>query len=136
MAWVVLLSCLAIWFAVVDRPVESLHATNGRDLHQRSTEEAVSRSWPWKKLDCPSDTFGDCEARNHATHDVMVSLFFQFEGTRAGSFACTGTNVTYCSRSYREADQGSAGTCVFLLAGGSSMRCVGKGANAMWPCCR
>merc|ERR1740117_1905422 len=63
----------------------------------------------------------------------MVSLFYQFEGKQAGGFSCTsstladGTVPVLCGASWSLPQQGAAGTCVFLLAAGSDMKCQGTG---------
>ena len=90
------------------------------------------RAINWREMACPKGSFAaaGCETTAPSTQsDELVSLFFQFEGEAAGSFACTGAdrNVTYCSRSWMLAEQGSAGTCVFLLPAGASMQCTGHG---------
>ena len=88
----------------------------------------------WQPLACPSISFNrPCTQRGNPSQDTMVSLFYQFEGKQAGGFSCTsstpadGAGPVLCGASWSLPQQGAAGTCVFLLAAGSNMKCQGTG---------
>lgn len=58
----------------------------------------------------------------------MVSLFYQVEDeSNTASFKCSGADQIHCQRSWGVEEQGSAGTCFFMLAGGEEFSCSGTG---------
>ena len=92
------------------------------------------RQVAWQELSCPAAgaPFGSaCTHRNTGSSDAAITFFFQTESVTAagGGFTCTdtATGVPLCARQWTTAEQGSAGTCFFLLRAGASYSCSGTG---------
>jgi len=59
---------------------------------------------------------------------MAVTLFFQVEDpSGSASFECKTDEMVHCSRGWAVAEQGSAGTCFFLLGAGETFDCSGSG---------
>ena len=85
---------------------------------------------PWTPLSCPhaGSPFTNCSLPP-TTSDVAVTLFYQIEslGSAGGGFSCGNERTSYCARSWTQPESGSAGSCYFLLAAGSSYACTATG---------
>jgi len=80
----------------------------------------------WVDLGCQSV---DCSYRNpSSSNDMVVTMFFQVEdASNSASFKCTSGEQVRCQRSWAVEEQGSAGTCFFMLGSGEEFSCSGTG---------
>jgi len=84
----------------------------------------------WISLPCPSAVASNsCAYQNpSSSQDMAVSLFFQVEDTQSiASFQCASGDVVHCARSWSLSEQGSAGTCFFILKASQEFQCSGYG---------
>ena len=88
----------------------------------------------WLKTLCPASgsTFKSCTQPTSFATDVAVTLFFQIETRTVGttSFSCVDgadADVTFCARSWTDAESGAAGSCFFLVPAGRSLACSASG---------
>lgn len=95
---------------------------------------AADRPVNWMELDCPgASASSTCSYQNPSSStDMAVTLFFQVEdASGSASFECKTGDMVHCSRGWAVAEQGSAGTCFFLLGAGETFDCSGSGTVNM-----
>jgi len=84
----------------------------------------------WIELDCPGySAASTCSYQNpSASTDMAVTLFFQVEDpSGSASLECKTGDMVHCRRGWAASEQGSAGSCFFLLGAGESFDCSGSG---------